>query len=510
MAVVGIIGGTGPQGRGLTRRLAAAGHCVLIGSRSAERAQSVAAEYAEVGDVRGGSNAEAAGADLVIVTVPYDGHADLLRSLARELADKIVIDCVNPLGFDKQGPYPLPVTAGSAAQEAQEILTRSTVIGAFHHVSAVLLDDPAVSTIDGDVLVLGEDRDAVGAGLRAGHRDPGRPRGLRRPAAQCRPGRGAHRQPDRDQPPLQGPLQHHDHGPAVSGIRPFDRLAGHMTRPPRHTLHIVSGKGGTGKTTIAASLACALASRGRRVLLCEVEGRNGITELFDVPDLVGAEERRISRTPAGGAVYGLSIDAEDALLEYLDTFYHLGLAGKALDRFGAVDFATSIAPGLRDVLLTGKVYEAVRRGAKQKPNAYDAVVLDAPPTGRIAQFLNVHEAVAGLAKVGSDPQPGGLDHEGAALGDHRRAPGDPAGGHAGHRDRGGGGGAPADPDPGRRGDREHGDHLTAERRTARSGGRRESDHESARADGRAERRAGRGVRDRGRPGDPAAASGTTG
>ena len=165
-------------------------------------------------------------------------------------------------------------------------------------------------------------------------------------------------------------------------------------------MHIVSGKGGTGKTTVAAALACALATRDRRVLLCEVEGRNGISELFDVPDLVGAEERRISRTPAGGTVHGLSIDAEDALLEYLDTFYHLGLAGKALDRFGAVDFATSIAPGLRDVLLTGKVYEAVRRGAKQKPNAYDAVVLDAPPTGRIAQFLNVHEAVSGLAKVG--------------------------------------------------------------------------------------------------------------
>ncbi|HEX5384535.1 MAG TPA: ATPase, partial [Propionibacteriaceae bacterium] len=86
--------------------------------------------------------------------------------------------------------------------------------------------------------------------------------------------------------------------------------------------------------------------------------------------------------------------------EYLDTFYHLGLAGKALDRFGAVDFATSIAPGLRDVLLTGKVYEAVRRKIKNRPNAYDAVVLDAPPTGRIAQFLNVHAAVAGLAKVG--------------------------------------------------------------------------------------------------------------
>jgi len=169
---------------------------------------------------------------------------------------------------------------------------------------------------------------------------------------------------------------------------------------PRHTLHIVSGKGGTGKTTIAGALACALATSGRRVLVCEVEGRQGISELFDVAPLTGAEERRISRTPAGGAVYGLAIDAEDALMEYLDTFYHLGIAGKALDRFGAVDFATSIAPGLRDVLLTGKVYEAVRRKIKNRANAYDAVILDAPPTGRIAQFLNVHAAVAGLAKVG--------------------------------------------------------------------------------------------------------------
>ena len=170
--------------------------------------------------------------------------------------------------------------------------------------------------------------------------------------------------------------------------------------PPRHTLHIVSGKGGTGKTTIAAALAFALATRDRRVLLCEVEGRDGIAEVFGVHNLIGDEERRLSRTPSGGSVYGLSIDAEDALAEYLETFYHLGLAGKALDRFGAVDFATSIAPGLRDVLLTGKVYEAVRRREKRHHNSYDAVVLDAPPTGRIAQFLNVHEAVSGLAKVG--------------------------------------------------------------------------------------------------------------
>ena len=158
---IGILGGTGPQGRGLTRRLAAVGHRVVVGSRSADRAQAVAMEYAEVGDVTGADNATAASADLVIVAVPYEGHAVLLETHAAELADKIVVDCVNPLGFDAKGPYPLHVPAGSAAEEAQQILPDSTVIAAFHHVSAVLLDDPAVTHIDGDVLVLGEDREAV-------------------------------------------------------------------------------------------------------------------------------------------------------------------------------------------------------------------------------------------------------------------------------------------------------------------------------------------------------------
>ena len=124
----------------------------------------------------------------------------------------------------------------------------------------------------------------------------------------------------------------------------------------RARLHVVSGKGGTGKTTIAAALALALATGGRRVLLIEVEGRQGIAQLFDVPPLP-YEERRIATSDAGGHVHALAIDPEAALLEYLQMYYRLGRAGRALDKFGVIDFATTIAPGVRDVLLTGKVFE---------------------------------------------------------------------------------------------------------------------------------------------------------
>ncbi|MGZ4437887.1 MAG: ArsA family ATPase [Nocardioidaceae bacterium] len=166
-------------------------------------------------------------------------------------------------------------------------------------------------------------------------------------------------------------------------------------------LHVVTGKGGTGKSTVAAALALALASTGKTVLLCEVEGRQGIAQMFDVPPLP-YEERRVASGPDDGPdVYALAIDPESALLEYLSMYYRLGRAGKALDRFGVIDFATTIAPGVRDVLLTGKVYEAVNRNKRGKNSReYDAVVLDAPPTGRIAQFLNVNSELAGLAKMG--------------------------------------------------------------------------------------------------------------
>ncbi len=164
--VIGVLGGTGDQGRGLARRLAMAGLPIMIGSRHAGRAAEAADTTAATvpGEARiiGASNEDvAAAADIVIVAVPFEGHRDLLAMLAKGLAGKVVIDCVNPMGFDKQGAYPLPVPEGSAAQQAAAVLPDSSVVGAFHHVSAVVLLDPEIETVDLDVLVLGDDREAT-------------------------------------------------------------------------------------------------------------------------------------------------------------------------------------------------------------------------------------------------------------------------------------------------------------------------------------------------------------
>jgi anion-transporting ArsA/GET3 family ATPase len=186
-------------------------------------------------------------------------------------------------------------------------------------------------------------------------------------------------------------------GQASPTPSPQDVQARHDSDWEGVRLHVVTGKGGAGKTTTAAALALALATGGRRTLLVEVEGRQGIASLFDVPPLP-YQERHVASAPGGGEVMALAVEPKAALLEYLELFYHLGRAGRMLERVGAVDFATTVAPGLRDVLLTGKVYEAVRR--RNGGPVYDAVVLDAPPTGRITRFLNVNEEVVGLAKVG--------------------------------------------------------------------------------------------------------------
>ncbi|MGP2437642.1 NADPH-dependent F420 reductase [Streptomyces sp. JW3] len=155
--VVGVIGGTGPQGKGLAYRLARAGQKVIVGSRAAERARA-AAEEIGLG-VEGADNAETARrSDVVIVAVPWEGHGDTLTALRAELSGKLVVDCVNPLGFDKKGAYALKPEEGSAAEQAAALLPDSRVTAAFHHLSAVLLKDPGIEAIDTDVMVLGEAR----------------------------------------------------------------------------------------------------------------------------------------------------------------------------------------------------------------------------------------------------------------------------------------------------------------------------------------------------------------
>jgi len=173
--VVAVLGGTGAQGRGLARRLAAAGVPIVLGSREAERARRVAAELSDGGrPVTGADNAAAAAAgDVVIVAVPWEGHRELLESLAPALAGKVVVDCVNPLGFDAHGPYVLDVAEGSATEQAAAVLPGSRVVGAFHHVSAALLLDPDLAEIPTDVLVVGDDREATDLVIGLAGRIPG-------------------------------------------------------------------------------------------------------------------------------------------------------------------------------------------------------------------------------------------------------------------------------------------------------------------------------------------------
>ncbi|RKR87370.1 reduced coenzyme F420:NADP oxidoreductase [Micromonospora pisi] len=177
---VGIIGGTGDQGRGLAYRFARAGQRVLIGSRSAERAAQSAKEIAALpglpadADVTGNDNASVcADADVVVIAVPWDGHAATVAALREPLAGKIVVDCVNPLGFDKQGPYALRVEEGSAVQQAAALLPESRVCAAFNHVSAPLLANPEIDRIDLDVLICTEERELVGIVAALAARIPG-------------------------------------------------------------------------------------------------------------------------------------------------------------------------------------------------------------------------------------------------------------------------------------------------------------------------------------------------
>jgi NADPH-dependent F420 reductase len=158
--VIGILGGTGSQGLGLATRFAESGLTVLLGSRSPDRARLAAESI--VGNAAGMDNAACAGAcDIALVAVPHEGHASLLATLRTELMGKVVIDCVNPLGFDGKGAFGLDVPEDSACEQAQAILSGSRVVGAFHHLSAEILLDPEASEVHADVLVVGDDREAT-------------------------------------------------------------------------------------------------------------------------------------------------------------------------------------------------------------------------------------------------------------------------------------------------------------------------------------------------------------
>jgi NADPH-dependent F420 reductase len=174
---VAVLGGTGEQGQGLAYRLASAGVRVIIGSRDPERASKCAAALAAripTDNVEGAANDYASSrADIVIVAVPWSAHESTLRALVDQLAGKVVVDCVNPLGFDERGPHRIDVAHGSAAEQAAAILPRSTVVGAFHHVSASRLMDPQVTDLDMVVLVLGDERTATDTVCRLADLIPG-------------------------------------------------------------------------------------------------------------------------------------------------------------------------------------------------------------------------------------------------------------------------------------------------------------------------------------------------
>jgi 8-hydroxy-5-deazaflavin:NADPH oxidoreductase len=172
---IGLLGGTGPQGRGLALRMALAGHRVLLGSRDPARAAGIVADLLDGRDlpIEGVGNPDAAAkADVVFLVFPYAGQADVLPDLSGPIGGKVVVDVINPLGWDDQGPYLEEVPEGSAAEQAAALLPQARVVAAFHHAAPKLLADPE-RQVETDVLVASDDPEAKGLVLELADQIPG-------------------------------------------------------------------------------------------------------------------------------------------------------------------------------------------------------------------------------------------------------------------------------------------------------------------------------------------------
>lgn len=174
---IGVLGGTGPLGRGLVLRLVQAGYTAIVGSRDPRRAEAKVDELREEHDIpdtllRGAGNRDAAAADIVVIAVPFDGVRSTVTELADALAGKVVVSCVNRLDFDDAGPRPVLVDAGSAAELVAQLAPAARVVGAFHHVPAGRMRR-GEGAIEMDVLVTGDDEDACATVCRLAEAIPG-------------------------------------------------------------------------------------------------------------------------------------------------------------------------------------------------------------------------------------------------------------------------------------------------------------------------------------------------